>query len=317
MYCRVISRMDDKNRLKLEFQLRPYAYFITLSYATEHLFTCGGLPTLYKPDLDSLIDRVRKKLPKVTVYGVGEYGGRLFGNPDAEREIHPHYHVAIFSQYKELETAVRSAFESSWQMGHAHILQLSGGLVDYITGYHASKLTNIKSMETVKGLQIMPEFSWRSRRPAVGDISELLVQTAEQYGVIPKYITIDGKNVIIPEFLRRKTEFLLLTWDLDLKGVFSKTKVVDGKRVTVDPLVAAIDLGKYDQYKIYLQRKEARSAEKMSLLQEKQKEQEEEILANPSLSGTLEKRTKELKKQITINFEARHKLQKYSRKKVL
>lgn len=303
-YCRVLNQLDDKNRLKIEFELRPYAFFITLTYRTECLFTCGGIPTLYKPDLDSLLDRVRKKIPKVTIFGVGEYGGRLFGNPNAKRDVHPHYHLAVFSSHKELELSVRSAFTSSWKMGHCHVLQLSGGLIDYITGYHSSKLTNVYSMEKIKNLQIRPEFSWRSCRPSVGDISEYLCQMTETHGIQPTHMTVDGKSVVIPEFLRRKVTRLLLSHDLDIR----KKPAYPGSKVLV-PV-------NREDYKVYEERRKIEKEEKMSLLFEKAQTQNEEIMVNPNLQGSLQKRKFELTQQIQANFLAK-KMRKYSRRKVL
>jgi len=99
-YCRVILRMDDVNRLKLEYGLRPYSFFITLTYDDVYLPVFSGLAELWPLDLNSFIDRIRNELPKITIYAVGEYGGHLFGTKEAKRAIHPHYHLAIFSDTK-------------------------------------------------------------------------------------------------------------------------------------------------------------------------------------------------------------------------
>lgn len=303
-YCRVLNQLDDKNRLKLEYKLRPYAYFITCTYSDEYLFKCGDLATLYKPDLDSLIDRVRKKIPKVTIYAVGEYGGSAFGTVNASRFIHPHYHLAVFSAYKLFRELVRKSFCESWHYGHCHILELSGGLIDYITGYHSVKLTNPESMKKIKGLEIRPEFRWSSRRPAVGDISEYLTQMAEEYGIIPSRMIVDGKKVVIPEFLRRKVLHKILTHDLDV----SKSPAYPGSKVMIP--------NNREDYAIYLERRKSAKEEKMYDLFEKQEEENEEILVNPNLVGSLESRKRELKKQLVSNFAAK-KMRKFSKGKVL
>lgn len=305
-YCRVLRRLDDVNRLKIEFGKRPYAVFITVTYATENLFTCGGLPTLYKPDLDSLLDRVRKKLPKITVYGVGEYGGRLFGTPEAERDIHPHYHLAVFSDDARFSSVVRKAFVDSWKLGHIHILQLSAGLIDYITGYQSAKLTNIRSMETVKGLQIRPEFAWRSRRPAVGDISEDILSVQEEHGEVT-HLNVDGKLVVIPKFLRFKAKDLLLKHGLDCSGkwvvnIFGKKKFVPNNKV---------DFLEYER------RKREKKIETLQKLREKEEAQLQEI-EKRSMTGSVYKKRSQIKSQLVHNFNSKARLRAHTKgKKVL
>lgn len=284
-YCRVIDRVDKVNRLKLEYGMRPHAYFLTLTYSDEYLpvFHYSKKAELYKPDLIKFIDKIRNKLPKITVFAVGEYGGYLFENPKAKRPIHPHYHIAIFSDSPTIDKLIRKVAEESWDQGHCHILQLSTGLIDYITGYVSKKLTNRRSMEKIMGLNVRPEFAYQSRRPAIGDISSQLVELYEEHGEIT-HIKLDGKLVVIPKYLRHKIKNHFLKWDLDLK----------------DP----------KQLKEYERRKYEKKIETMQIMFEKN-EKEKENISLRSVSRS------DIKRQIVHNFESKIKLRKFGKGKLL
>lgn len=258
--------------------MRPHAYFITLTYDDLHLPVFSGLPNLYKPDLVQWIDRLRRRLPgKVTIFAVGEYGGTLFGSTKAKREIHPHYHVAVFSSVPKVDGVIRSVAESTWYYGHAHVLRLSSGLIDYITGYVSKKLTNDISMVKATGLGLRPEFTYRSRRPAVGDITDQLVDIYEQYGEVTQ-INIDGKLVNLPKYLRHKLRDFFLKWNLDLKTSAGKAE--------------------------YERRKSEKKIETLSLLRQKEDAQKAEIDSR-SMVGDVYKKQAQIRAQLIANFETR------------
>jgi len=253
--------------------MRPYAYFVTLTYSDEFLpiFHYSQKAELYKPDLIKFIDKIRQVLPKITIFAVGEYGGYLFGTKEAERPIHPHYHLAIFSNDPNINSKIRKACTDKWSFGHSHILQLSGGLIDYITGYVSKKLTNYDSMEKIMQMRIRPEFSYSSRRPAIGDVSEELVSITEQHGELEKLI-IDGKTVTIPKYLKFKVKDKLLYWDLDFNN--------------------PNDCIEYER------RKDLAKIETMQKLYEKKEEEKTIILARKI-------KRSDIKKQLIANFESR------------
>lgn len=291
MYCRVLTRLDWVNRLKLEYYRRPNAFFITLTYDDIHLPIFGGLANLWKPDLDSFIDRIRNYLPKCTIFAVGEYGGYLFENSEAERPIHPHYHIALFSDDLAINDTIRAVCEKRWKYGHAHVLLLSGGLIDYITGYASKKLTNTHSMKKIMNLDINPEFIWTSRRPAIGDISEELCSIQEEHGEIT-HLTLDGKKVVIPKYLRFKVK------DKLLKG--------------------ALDLMDWED-RFELERRKLESKEEtLQRLSEKNQEQMVEIENRQNFGQiSVYEKKRQIKKQIVANFESKIKLKMYSSRKVL
>lgn len=281
--------MDKVNRLKLEFGLRPHAFFVTLTYSDEFLpvFKYSNRAELYKPDLVKFIDSIRQKLPKITIFAVGEYGGKLFGSEKSTRDIHPHYHLAIFCAFEGIHDLIRAVVTDTWYMGHAHILRLSAGLIDYITGYVSKKLTNYRSMSKVVGLNIRPEFTYSSRRPAIGDISDFLVDTAEQHGEIT-HISLDGKRVVLPKYLKFKVKDKLLRWDLDLKN-------------PQDALV-------------YEKRKQAQKIDTLQKLREKDQKELDEIQARGGhFARNPYEGRRQIKKQIVADFNSKIMLLKHTK----
>lgn len=276
-YCRVLEQLDKINRLKLEFARRPYALFVTITYDDLHLPVFSGLAELWPLDLESYINRIRNSLPKITIFAVGEYGGKLFGSPKAERDIHPHYHLAIFSDDPNFYALAQNVLTKKWKFGHTHILRLSAGLINYIVGYVSKKITNEHSMKKIMGLDIQPEFTYSSRRPAIGDVTDELIPIQEEHGEIT-HLSVFGKQVVIPKYLKFKLKDHFLKWDLDLK---------DPKQLTE-----------------YKRRKYEKKIETLQKLFEKNQEQMAEIDAR-NINGDVYKKRSTIRKQIIANFNAK------------
>lgn len=196
--CRILAHIDLIKRLQIQWQLTPYAYFVSLTYADEFLPVFeNGLPTLWKPDLNAFINLGKQSLPQHVVFAVGEYGGTLFGSEKAEREINPHYHLIYFFS-EEANSLLKEKIQRYWDMGRTQVLNCSQNLITYISSYTTKKLTNKKSMEEYIGLDITPEFARYPRKPALGDMSEQYLQVWEQYGITDKII-LNGKQVGLPK----------------------------------------------------------------------------------------------------------------------
>lgn len=219
--CRVFTSLDIVKRLKIEHSKRPFAAFLTWTYSDEFLPIFSGKAQLYSLELDACIDRLKKVVPgKIVVFAVGEYGGRLFGSDKATRDIHPHYHLAVFSDDPNFYNYIRSSSEKAWKFGHSHCLMLSQSLMSYIAGYTLKKLTSEKDMNKVKGLRIEPEFARFPRNPCLGDVKEEYVENIEHFGWIDKII-INGKETSLPKSLRLRIEkeFILFGTHGFLDGV--------------------------------------------------------------------------------------------------
>lgn len=285
--CRVVKQTELINQLKLEYGLRPYSVFITWTYNDEFLpvFEVSKKAELYKPDLDQAVKYLRRLLEPhlVKVFGVGEYGGTLFDSPKASRPIHPHYHVMVFGSSPEILLRIRSAAERAWRFGHTHILQTSSNLMSYITGYTLKKLTNEKSMNTQKQLNIRPEFRYGR---GIGDISEKIMEVQEIHGEVSQII-IEEKKVNLPRYVKNKVKRKLLSYGLDLKNP--------------------------DHLLEYERRKAHEKEISMSALREKIALQDEEKMAAAGTKDRYKARSM-VKKANIANFEFKMELKKSTRK---
>lgn len=274
--CRIGAQFDWVTRLKLEYVKRPISFFITLNYSDEFLpvFHCSKKAELYKYDLVSFVKRLRRKLEpgKITVFAVGEYGGYLFGSSKATRPIHPHYHVAVFTDCKLVGGRIKSAAESSWDFGFVHTLFNSSSLINYITGYVTKKFTSGDNINKATGMLLRPEFIYSSRNPAIGDITSELVASQEFSPEEIPGIQLDGKFRRLSRYQKRKLRKELLSWDLDLKNT--------------------------GDYIIYETRAYFEAQERMQKLREKIEKQNIEYAA----AGVSEK---EVRRQKILNFESK------------
>lgn len=99
--------------------------FLTLTYADEHLVYSNYGPTLFKPDIQLFMKRLRKHESKrhkhkLIYYCCGEYG------PSTQR---PHYHMVI------LNVSDPSALPSLWGKGNVHIGTATQASVAYTLKY--------------------------------------------------------------------------------------------------------------------------------------------------------------------------------------
>lgn len=118
----------------MEQEKKAYsAYFITLTYDTDHVFiTKKGYMGLNKRDLQLFFKRLRKAHdslydverpvsipPSIKYYAVGEYGGRSH---------RPHYHAIIFNARIEL-------IQPAWGLGDIHYGDVNGASIGYCLKY--------------------------------------------------------------------------------------------------------------------------------------------------------------------------------------
>lgn len=112
-------------RLMQQEKISKSAWFLTLTYATDHLpITSNGYATINKRDLQLFFKRLRKShvgsaASEIKYYAVGEYGGKL---------KRPHYHVILFN-------ARLDKISPSWGLGHCHYGKVEGASVGYTLKY--------------------------------------------------------------------------------------------------------------------------------------------------------------------------------------
>jgi len=180
--CRIRRRMDWATRLTHEAQFNEHAFFITLTYADDHLPADGSLnPDHVSEFMQNYRNQFRAK--KVRFFAIGEYGG------DTGR---PHYHVIIFGpdidqkslkyvdypqaqfspEFRKLfgETGLKHytspLLEKCWPYGLSEFGYTSAATMQYVTKFHVEKVTGDKAETHYNGRH--PEFSRMSRMPGIG-----------------------------------------------------------------------------------------------------------------------------------------------------
>lgn len=175
IFCRINNLRKRTSRIMLERSKHESSVFATFTLDNEHL--TEGL----EPDhLRLLWYQLRNYgFKDFRYYAVGEYGGHLFGEPEAERACNPHYHAALFNFPQclrgetnlthdlpccEICTLVRSA----WSRGRIHLGSLEGASAMYIAQYVTKKMTG-KDDHRLGGRH--PEFARMSSKPGIGALA--------------------------------------------------------------------------------------------------------------------------------------------------
>lgn len=154
--CRHNRRVEWSFRLKEELKHSETCYFITLTYAPEHLphIDTDTRGTLVKQDLQKFIKRLRRRQERSSCtspryYGVGEYGSKLG---------RPHYHVIIFNASQD----VIQDLPKLWKFGNTRADPISDARIHYVTKYHVN--FDKKSHKNTRE----PEFALMSKKPGIG-----------------------------------------------------------------------------------------------------------------------------------------------------
>lgn len=167
-------------RIVHEASLHDESWFVTLTYAPEHL---PADLSVSKREHQLFMKRVRDTFGPVRFFMRAEYG---------EQFARPHYHYILFGlplpdavPWKESgsgEMLFRSAaFESVWPFGQCLLGSVTTGSASYCAGYVNKKAAGLLGDDPLRrfGLpdadgvipewRVAPEFVLMSRRPGIGD----------------------------------------------------------------------------------------------------------------------------------------------------
>lgn len=169
--CRLERAREWAARCMHEARCHDTNYFITLTYAPEHL-PLGG--TLVKRDWQLFVKRLRKRVGKFRYYHCGEYGDKLG---------RPHYHAILFGidlcDLKLFKSGSMPLYTSQlltdvWGKGHVTVGAATFESAAYCARYCTKKITG-KAAEDhyrreVDGIEfsVLPEYNTMSRNPGIG-----------------------------------------------------------------------------------------------------------------------------------------------------
>ncbi len=203
--CRANQARDWSIRILHESQIHLYSWFLTLTYSDENIPENGSL---YPEDLRGFFKTLRKQHEpeKLSYFACGEYGGET---------SRPHYHSVLFnhplldriphSRSSSTPLWRSKTLESAWPYGHSEFSTVTPGSASYVAGYVRKKIGkkahpndyNRVNEETGEIVEIRPEFSRMSLRPAIGK------RWIEKYWseVYPKdFVVREGKEYPPPRY---------------------------------------------------------------------------------------------------------------------
>lgn len=201
--CRTKQARDWAIRLTHESLVRRDAWYITLTY--EKAPERGSLEPV---EFQKWLKRLRRRhLGRLSYYGCGEYG---------DATDRPHYHAVILGDqvFRDREEIGRRGpykvyrselLEKTWSKGFTELQAMSYGAAAYVAGYVRKKISKLDSEdhysryvpETGELVEVEPEFSRMSRRPAIG--KDWIRQNWRD--VYPRdFIPMNGREFGVPRF---------------------------------------------------------------------------------------------------------------------
>lgn len=200
-------------RLMQEEKASDTAYFITLTYATQHAcITRNGYLSTKKSDLQKYFRSVRddhryrkSKNKSIKYFAVGEYGGKI---------KRPHYHVLLFNgqldimfSKKDIALLKMSNFDGQqrviskhWTKGHVTVGTVSGASVGYVMKYISEPVKNFKINDDRER-----PFSIMSNGLGIGYCTQESLLWHHEDMLNRMYVNVgDGKKATMPRYYKDK-----------------------------------------------------------------------------------------------------------------
>lgn len=166
-FCRDVIRQDIANRVMLESSVSRSSFFITLTYADEHLprlpgtsFNCFNKSHVQK-FCKAIQDYIRPKKRMFRYILVSEYGDNTYRS---------HYHACIFFNYKYTLAEVQELLEKFWPYGFVTIGFITPARAMYIAKYTLKEdsVTFKEDIDLPFDTDPWQPFTLYSRRPGIG-----------------------------------------------------------------------------------------------------------------------------------------------------
>lgn len=189
-------------RLQEHFKQCHTAWFITLTYDTDHIpFTPTGLKTISKRDIQLFFKKLRKTTTdKISYYVAGEYG---------ESFERPHYHIILFNARVE-------TIQNAWDKGMVYYGDVNIKSIRYTLKY-LHKPTKIPLFD---GDDRQPEFQLNSKGLGLSYLTEDMIKWHKHNPTERNYVNFDGnKKMAMPRYFKDK-----IFNDLERDKIQSKQK---------------------------------------------------------------------------------------------
>lgn len=215
------------------------ACFLTLTYADHMLPTdCYNTATLVKRHPRNFFKRLRKRVPKLKYYLVGEYG---------TKSQRPHYHAIVFgvdarTNYSDVLNSWSSFdpfSEKHIPIGSVYFGDVNANSISYVTGYVIKPGFN----EYAKEMGIQTEFSSMSNGLGVGHLTEAKIRAYKNGRYYYAMPGTSGKRAPLPRYYREKI------FDYKVRDIF---QTIDDEGNIQVHNITRVDLTRYNDYKRWI-----------------------------------------------------------------
>lgn len=181
-------------RLRQEEKVSSSAFFITLTYDTEHVpITKNGFMSLNKKHVQDWMKRLRKHVSinyppqqPIKYYVAGEYGGKT---------NRPHYHAIIFNVPNEYD------IEKTWKLGQCHYGKVEAASVGYTLKY----MDKPKRIPMHVNDDRIREFGLMSKGLGSSYLTQSIINYHHADLINRFHLTIeDGKKIAMPRYYKQK-----------------------------------------------------------------------------------------------------------------
>lgn len=185
-FCLQAKRADWTFRLMQEEKVSKSGFFVSMTYADEHLVYGDGGPTLCKADFQLFFKKLRNSQPKgLRYFAVGEYGSK-YGRP--------HFHMLLFNAvYRDILFAARD-IERIWQKGHVDVGDIEPASIHYVAKYVINRPGDYSG-------RVAP-FCLMSRRNGIG--FNYMDKRSWHRHAMRNYVSVNGVKSRLPRYFKDK-----------------------------------------------------------------------------------------------------------------
>lgn len=189
---------NKRNSLTARFMLESAfcggpTFFVTLTYAPEHIPKFNGVNCFCKSDIQKFLKRIRNELPPFKYFVTSEYGNKTGRS---------HYHMLLFMQRDEKLPIVQSILADKWKFGFVQCSLANDSRFAYVCKY-TLKQDNYLFQKLPNGHPLKP-FRLFSSRPGLGASAiPWLNEYIYNGGNYRPTLCISNKNIIFDTYIKR------------------------------------------------------------------------------------------------------------------
>lgn len=189
-------------------------YFVTLTYAQDHIPTYNGINCFCKKDIQNLIKSLRHEF-RFKYFATSEFGSRT---------CRSHYHMLFFMQHPIPMFEFRNRLEHFWSKGYIQISIANNDRFGYVSKY-TLKSDPEEFRKLPNGHPLKP-FRLFSLKPGIGSSAiNFLNEYIYNEGNFRTFVEVNGQRIVLDQFFMRHLDPSLVAeikhrnYDLNYKEI--------------------------------------------------------------------------------------------------